>query len=289
MTDGFRYELVLRPRPGLEHTVPYVADHSLQEGDLIVLRGRRWIVDQNDGRRVSADPARYRLVVRHPDGVEEAGAFRRYRAGGNSIGLGHAFTTLEDGGPVSWSVDAVRFARDENGAPYVELVAERDYAEAEELPDHELEHDGEAGDDSRAAAVLRRAEAAGLQSELVSLDAGTAPDWDEAAAYLDALVLEELGDDLLELCGVDFRLSRDTWLDHAKERLREDLRAFRADIEGDHDEIEEWEVDGARVFASVGSWEDEADPDKGHGWMSRLVDASILGAAGFRRVRKVEL
>ena len=137
--------------------------------------------------------------------------------------------------------------------------------------------------------MLRRAEAAGLQSELVALDAGTAPDWDEAAAYLEALVLEELGDDLLELCGVDFRLSRETWLDQAKDRLREDLRAFRADIEDGHDEIEEWDADGARVFASVGSWEDEADPDKGHGWMSRLVDASVLGAAGFRRVRKVEL
>ena len=289
MTGAFRYELVISPRPGHEHTVPHVADHSLREGDLIVLRGRRWIVDRVEDGRALAEPARYRLVLRHADGVEEVGAFRRFRADGNSIGLGHAFTTLEDGKPVSWSVDEVRFARDESDAPYLDLLAERDYAEAEELPDHELEHHGEPGDDSRAAAVLRRAEAAGLQSELVAIDAGTVPDWDEAAAYLDALVLEELGDDLLELCGVDFRLSPDALLDQAKARLREDLRAFRADIEGDHDEIEEWDVDGARVFASVGSWEDEADPDKGHGWMSRLVDASVLGAAGFRRVRKVEL
>ena len=286
MSTGFRYELVVRASAGHEHAVPYVADHALQEGDLIVLRGRRWIVDSVEDRRAVAEPARYRLYLRYPDGTEEVGAFRRFRADADGIGIGHAFTTLDDGVPVSWAVDEVRVVRDTTGAPYLEFVAERDYAEAEELPDHELEHHGE---DTRAAAVLSRAQAAGLQSELVSLDAGTAPDWDEAAAYLEALVLEELGDDLLELCGVDFRLSRDTWLAQAKDRLREDLRAFRADIEGGHDEIEEWDADGARVFASVGSWEDEADPDKGHGWMSRLVDASVLGAAGFRRVRKVEL
>lgn len=289
MTADFRYELVVSSRAGHEHTVPYVADHALREGDLIVLRGRRWLVDRIDEQRAFAVPARYRLVLRHPEGAEEAGAFRRFRTDGPEIGIGHAFTTLEDGEPVSWAVDGVRLARDESSAPYLEFVAERDYAEAEELPDHELEHHGEPDEGSVAAAVLGRARAAGLQSELVALDVGTVSDWDEAATYLDALVLEELGDDLMELCGVDFRRSRDTWLDQAKERLREDLRAFRADIDGDHDEIEEWDAGGARIFASVGSWEDEAATDKGHGWMSRLVDASVLGAAGFRRVRKVEL
>ena len=70
---------------------------------------------------------------------------------------------------------------------------------------------------------------------------------------------------------------------------RTDLERFRADIEGDHDQIEEWDFRDGRVFASVGSEEDEANPDSGHGWMCRLVDASVLGAAGFRRVRKTEL
>ena len=289
MSADFRYELVVRPPAGHEHSVPYVADHELREGDLVVVRGRRWLVDRIDGERALAEPARYRLVLRHPEGEEEVGAFRRFRDDVAAIGLGHAFTTLLDGRPVSWAVDEVRFARDGSGGPYLEFVAERDFSEAEELPDHELEHHGQDSESSVAAAVLRRAQQAGLQSELVALDAGAAPDWEEAAAYLDALVLEELGDDLMELCGVDFRRSRDTWLDQAKERLREDLRAFRADVEGDHDEIEEWEADGARILASVGSWEDEADPNEGHGWMSRLVDSSALGAAGFRRVRKVEL
>jgi hypothetical protein len=74
-----------------------------------------------------------------------------------------------------------------------------------------------------------------------------------------------------------------------KERLRTDLERFRTDIDGDHDEIEEWDFRDGRIFAAVGSFEDEADPDKGHGWMSRLVDVSALAAAGFSRVRKAEL
>ena len=48
-----------------------------------------------------------------------------------------------------------------------------------------------------------------------------------------------------------------------KERLRADLEAFRSDIEGDHDEIEEWDFRGGRIFASVGSYEDEFDPNSG--------------------------
>jgi hypothetical protein len=71
--------------------------------------------------------------------------------------------------------------------------------------------------------------------------------------------------------------------------LLSDLERFRADIEGDHDEIEEWDFRGGRIFASVGSPDDKADPDKGHGWMCRLVDSGVLAAAGFERVRKTEL
>jgi hypothetical protein len=43
------------------------------------------------------------------------------------------------------------------------------------------------------------------------------------------------------------------------------------------------------VLAAAGSPDDEAAPDSGFGWMCRLVDASALGAAGFRRVRRAEL
>ena len=44
-----------------------------------------------------------------------------------------------------------------------------------------------------------------------------------------------------------------------------------------------------RVFAATGSFEDESNPDSGHGWMTRLVDAGVLTVAGFSRVRRAEL
>jgi hypothetical protein len=103
-------------------------------------------------------------------------------------------------------------------------------------------------------------------------------------------VLDMVEDDLLELCGVHpDRNARETWLDTVKERLRSDLTSFRDDIEGDHDEIEEWDFSGARIFAAVGTWRDEANPAGGYGWMVRLWDAEILGAAGFERVRRPQL
>jgi hypothetical protein len=261
------------------------------------LAGRDWLVEEldepEDGpARATAKPARYRLLLRHPDGREEAGAFRRYRPDGPRVG--HALSTLEDGQPISWAVVDERLETDEHGDPYLALVAERDYAEQEgSLPDHELEHVLARGGDGLsegAAATLDRARDAGLAIELVALDPGEAPDWEEAQRYLDALGLDEVEDDLLELCGVDpDRDPRDTWLDTVRERLREDLERFRGDIEGDKDEIEEWDFQDGRVFASVGSPDDESDPDSGHGWLTRLVDSGALGAAGFARVRKAEL
>jgi hypothetical protein len=126
--------------------------------------------------------------------------------------------------------------------------------------------------------------------ELLSLRAGTAPDWHSAARFLDALTLDEIDDELVELCGVDVdNDAREGWLITVKERLRVDLERLRADLETDRDEIEVWELDGVRVFASVGDWSDEADPDSGHGWLCRLTDAGVLPAAGFQRLRKTEL
>jgi hypothetical protein len=173
-----------------------------------------------------------------------------------------------------------RLLLDEQGEPHLEPVAQRDDAEVEgDLPDYELEH---AVDELRAAQ-------AGLTVELVALEPGEEPDWREAERYVDALTLDLLEDDLLELCGVDLdRDPRETWLDTVRERLRSDLAQLRADVEGDHGEIEEWDFRDGRVFASVGTPEDEVVPDKGHGWMCRLVDSGALVVAGFRRVRKPE-
>jgi hypothetical protein len=238
-----------------------------------------------------AKPARYRVRLQHPDGHEELGAFRRFRP--DAPRLGHAFSTIEDGQPASWQVVDERLAYDETGEPYLELVAERDFEEVEQLPDHELEHALAAREEALPAAanaVFARAEAGGLSIELVALEPGEEPDWDAAASYIDSLILEEIEDDLFELCGVDTNRDRqESWLPKVKERLRSDLERFRGDIEDDLDEIEEWDFRDGRVFASVGHEDDEADPNSGHGWMCRLVDAGALGAAGFERVRKAEL
>jgi hypothetical protein len=297
---SLKYELLTHSPSGRERVQQYASEEPLTLGDVLQLRGRFWLVEsieepagESGHPRAIAKPARYRLRLRHPDGREELGALRRFRPG--SPGLGHAFTTTMDGQPISWQVIDEQLARDDDGEPFLDLVAERDFAEAEgDVPDHELEHALERQLDESlppaAAAAIARAAEQGLNLELAALDAGEEPDWPESGRYIDALIFEEIEDDLFEQCGVDVdRDPRETWLATVKERLRADLEAFRSDIEGDHDEIEEWDFRGGRIFASVGSYEDEFDPNSGHGWMCRLTDSGALGVAGFERVRKYQL
>jgi hypothetical protein len=289
------YEVAAHTRAGTERVHPYLAGEPLRAGQVLRLAGRYWLVESVDGTtspaRAIAKPARYRLVLHHPDDRVETGGFRRYRD--DSPRLGHSFTTTEDRQPVSWEVVDERLTRDEQGEPYLELVAERDYAEAEQLPDHDLEHAlaaraAQLRED--AGALIARAGSDELAIELVGLDRGEAPDWPEGHRYIDALILEELEDDLLELCGVDPDADpRETWLDRVKDRLHADLDSFRAGVEGESDEIEEWDFLDGRIFAAVGSVDDEADPDAGYGWLCRLVDAGAHAAAGFHRVWKAEL
>jgi hypothetical protein len=279
------YEVVTVNRAGHEHRRPYTSESELAAGSVIRLNGRDWLVEQVENGRAVAEPARYRLTLKHPDGHEEVGAMRRYRP--DAPRVGHMFTT----GEVSWQVVDERLERDDDGS-YLHLLAERDFGEAEDLPNHELEHVEARREEfpEAAQATFARADDAGLEVELVALEPGEAPDWAEAEAYIDALILEEIEDDLLEQCGVDpDNNPRETWLDTVKSRLRADLEAFRADVEGEHDEIEEWEFRDGRIFASIGSYEDESKPDSGHGWLCRLTDVGALAAAGFQRVRKAQL
>jgi hypothetical protein len=106
--------------------------------------------------------------------------------------------------------------------------------------------------------------------------------------YIDALTFEAIGDDVLQLCDAD-RAPHDEALGIVQERLRADLASFRADLGGEQDEIEEWDFRGGQVFATVGAFDDEHDPDSPHGWLCRLVDSGVLTAARFHRVRKNEL
>ena len=96
----------------------------------------------------------------------------------------------------------------------------------------------------------------------MALEPGEEPDWEAAERFIDALILDEIDDDLIVQGGVDTdHDSRDTWLVKVKERLRSDLESFRADVEGDHDQIEEWSFRDGRIFATVGSMDDESDPN----------------------------
>jgi hypothetical protein len=292
---AFEYEVVTVNRAGIERVHPLVSENELSAGSVVTLDGRDWLVDaveDGDTIRVVAKPARYRLRLRHPDGREELGAFRRMRPDGPR--LGHSFTTIEDRAAISWSVVDEAFAHDEQDEPFLDLVAERDYGEAEgDLPDHELEHALAARSDEVPDAARERIDEAtrsGLSIELVALEPEESPDWEEARRYIEALSLDTIEDDLLEMCGVDTRRdSEATWLETVKSRLRDDLDRFSADVEGDHDEIEEWDFHRGRVFAAVGAPDDEADPDSAYGWMCRLIDAGALGAAGFSRVRQPEV
>jgi len=292
----FHYEIAAVRRNGRERVHEYAAEDPLRPGDIVRLEGRYWLIAaielaEGAPARAWAKPARYRLRLRHPDGREELGAFRRFRP--DAPRLGHALTTFERGQTITWEVVDSRLADDEEGEPYLDLVAERDYSEVEAPSDHELEHTLIRDEDEPppgAAAALSRAEEEGLAVELVALEPGEEPDWGAAKRFIEALVIEEVEDDLLELSGVNpDRNRRETWLETVKQRLFSDLELFRADVEGDHDQIEEWSFRDGRIFASVGSWEDEAEPESGHGWMVRLADSEALGAAGFERVRKAEL
>jgi hypothetical protein len=289
------YEVVAHTRAGNERIHRYASEEPLQPGQVVRIEGRYWLIEHvhrdAEPPRALARPARYRIRLRHPDSREELGALRRYRP--DAPRLGHSFTTIEDRQPVSWEIAAEGLARDEQGEPYIDLLAERDYAELEQLPDHELEHALASRAQrlpTEATELLARAGSADLSVELVALEPGELPDWDAAREYIDALTLVEIEDDLLELCGVDpDRDPRETWLTTVKDRLLADLGSFRADVEGDHDEIEVWDFLDGHVLAAVGDFDDEADPDSGFGWLSRLVDAGALSAAGFSRVRKPEL
>jgi hypothetical protein len=290
------YDVVLPSRTESQRTREYVAAEPLSPGDVIVAGDRHWLIDriepgaENGLDRAYAVQARYRFRLRHPDGREELGAFRRFRPGGP--GLGHAFTIFDDGQPTIWSVVEQRLAHDEQGRPYVDLIAERDHGEATEPPpDHELEHALATEDWSlsdTATATLARAAEAGLSVELVALEPGDVADWDKAEQYIDTLILEEIGDDLLELCDAD-RAPRWQMLTIVQDRLRADLERFRADADGGHDQIEEWDFRGGRILAAVGNIDDESDPDSAYGWLCRLVDGGVITAAGLHRVRKTEL
>src|SRR6266513_1296461 len=109
---ALRYEAVALTRAGGERVHTYASETALGPGDVIHMTGRDWLVERveadADPPRLVVKPARYRLRLRHPDGREELGAFRRWRSDAPTVG--HTFSTLEDGAPISWQVSDSRLA-----------------------------------------------------------------------------------------------------------------------------------------------------------------------------------
>ena len=113
------YDIVVVNRAGLRRTIAHTSEELLEQGEVIRLDGRFWIVAEvgsgaitqqvegpDDHHHVAehavAKPARYRIRMRHPVGQEEVGVFRRFRT--DAPRLGHAFATFEDGSPESWEI-----------------------------------------------------------------------------------------------------------------------------------------------------------------------------------------
>lgn len=196
------YHVETHTRAGTSRVHEYTTQDALAPGAVLRLDGRYWLVERAEPAGDGATPARYRVRLRHPDGREELGAFRRLQPDGPR--LGHAFTTLEDGQPVSWQIVDERLTYDEDGEAYLDLLVKRDDAELEALPDHELEHALARSQNDlpeAALATFDRAHAAGLALELAALEPGEAPDWEKAERYIETLILEEIEDDLFERRG----------------------------------------------------------------------------------------
>jgi hypothetical protein len=109
----FHYAITAVRRAGKERVHEYAAEDPLGPGDVVWLEGRYWLIaaiepTESEPARAWAKTACYRLRLRHPDGREEIGVFRRFRP--EAPRLGHAFTTLEQGRPMSWEVVDSRLA-----------------------------------------------------------------------------------------------------------------------------------------------------------------------------------
>jgi hypothetical protein len=173
----FYYLVVTRRRTGKERVHEFASEDQLEPGDVLRPDGRYWLIasigtGDDAPPRVVGVPARYRLRLRHPDGREELGGLRRFPP--NPPRLGHSYTTLENGQPVSWEVVDQQLEQDEQGEPCLGFIAERDVAEVEALPSRELEHAlARSREDElpqSAQAAFDRAEQMGLSVEFVALE-----------------------------------------------------------------------------------------------------------------------
>ena len=131
-----------------------------------------------------------------------------------------------------------------------------------------------------AGRVSTRAEQTGLAIELVALDARRVAGRDEAVRYIEALGSRRSRTTCSSFAGCvpartqrhlarhrqDPAVARISRSSASRRQARRTIRSRSGSFR-----------DG-RIFASIGSQDDESAPDRGHGWMCRLVDAGVLTA-----------
>ena len=170
---------------------------------------------------------------------------------------------------MSWQVVDERLA-DDHGEPYLDLIAERDYSELRtrraararagaRARAQEARRGAARAPPRRGGGPGRRAGRArgGRGARLGRGRGATSTRWSSRRSRT--------------TCSSSAASTRprrrETWLDTVKARLRATWSDSGTTSRADHDQIEEWEFRDGRIFAAVGSIEDEADPDRGHGWM----------------------
>ena len=295
----FHYLVVTRRRTGKERMHEFASEAQLEPGDVLRLDGRYWLVasieaGQDAPARAVAVPARYRLRLRHPDGREELGGLAPLPAR-SSPGSAIRSRLSKTGSPSLGRSSIKQLEQDEQGEPYLGFIAERDFAEVEALPSHSARaharpQPGGTSFPPSAQAAFERAEQTGLSIKSSHSSPARSLIGRQPSASSRCSCSRRSRTTCSSFAGsTRTRIPRGTWLETVKSRLRSDLAQFRADVERDEDQIEQWSFRDGRMFASIGSPDDEADPLSGHGWMCRLVDAGVLTAAGFERVRKSEL
>ena len=197
------YDVVVVHRTGKEHVHRYTTEEPLEPGDVVRLEGRHWLSSasratarrrspraigcgfairtaaRTSGRSAASDPTRRGSATRSPPS----------RTGARSAGRSStAAGPRRERRAVPRPRRGARLRRRRSDAARPRARAHARPRSEDELPEG-------------AEATLARAADEGLSVELVALEPGEEPDWEAAERFIDALVLEEIEDDLIEQCG----------------------------------------------------------------------------------------
>ena len=214
----------------------------------MTLDGRDWLVDaveEGDTARVVAKPARYRLRLRHPDGREELGAFRRMRAGQPATrplvhdARGRGSRQL-GASSRRRSPTTSRTSRSSTSSPSATTARPRATCPT---TSSSTRSPASADGSGRRQGVDRRGDALRACRSSSPRSSRTRRRTGRRLAATSRPSVSTRSRTTCSSCAASTRGddSEGTWLETVQARLRDDLESFSADVEGDHDEIEEWD------------------------------------------------